>query len=370
MLYVIGTGLLFVSFKMASKFAGTISGFNMAAAIPALGLAASARVAGFAGRNFVGRPALRASEGLKTRAQNAADGSLAQALYKFGSQGLKGVGKSDFNAMRTPLGAGVAGLTNLKADTLAGKKIGGAEGMRKAAAKRAAENAEFLHVSKKDQENIVKDAVHAEIGANPALQERHTSATQAVTTHEAERDDATAKHAAALERLTKAEAELTAARQSGDARATDVAERKVASSDYNMREQKKRIDDAQKKIENAKAAVQNIEGQAKASAIASGNLKEYKKEADLAATLAEKRFTSFLFRESENQKIAQLARKEVGEHHEKKEAKKIADYLKEKAGDDHGHGHEAPKPAPTPRPATPAHEEHHGEDGGGHDERH
>jgi hypothetical protein len=360
MLYLLGTGLLFISFRMSSKFAGKISGFSLAAAIPALGLAAGARVAAFAGRNAVGRPALRASEGLKTRAQNAADGSWAQTLYKFGSQGLKGVGKSDFNAMRTPLGAGVAGLSNMKADALAGKKLGGAEGARKLAAKRAAENAEFLHVDKNAQKDIVRDAVKAELGRNPALQERHNEALQAAAAHDTEVKSATKDHATAQEDFVRAQAAFERTR-GGDPEAAATAEQVVKNSEANLKTQADRIARATKQLGAAKQVIENIEGEAKSSAIASGTLKDFKKEGELAAHLAANRFTSAFFTDTENKKIADLARKEVNDHHEKKEAKKIADYLKEKTGD--GHGHDVPKPAAAPKPEV--HDTHGADHGHG-----
>ncbi|PIR82868.1 hypothetical protein COU20_00005, partial [Candidatus Kaiserbacteria bacterium CG10_big_fil_rev_8_21_14_0_10_59_10] len=77
LLYILGTGLLFISFKVSSKFAGRISGFNMASMIPglgvaagALGVAAGARFAGFAARQGIGRPALAVSKRMEAASKD------------------------------------------------------------------------------------------------------------------------------------------------------------------------------------------------------------------------------------------------------------------------------------------------------------
>ncbi len=370
-IYIIGIGLLFVSFRMASKFAGTISGFNIAAAIPAFGLAAGARVAAFAGRQAIGRPALAASEALKNRAQNARDGSMAQSLYKFGSQGLKGVGKTDFNTMRTPLGAGVASVTGMKLDTLAGKKIGGAEGARKARAEKYAAKAEDLKVDAKTQAGIIKKAVESEIASSPALLTRHQEATAGLSSHESSKDAAEKEYKAAQEMKVRAEMDIKRARQDNNTALEIEANKALRESDQNLREQENRIKTAATALKEAKEVVSNIENEARASAISKGNLKEYKSESDLAAHLAHSRYTNLLGRalgtsKLENDKLAQLSRKAVGDHHEKKEAKKIAEYLKDKTSGGHG---EENKAAPTKEEHK---EEQHTDQGkdahaGGHD---
>jgi hypothetical protein len=262
-------------------------------------------------------------------------------------------------------------LTNLSADTLAGKKVGGAEGMRKAAAKRAAEDAEFFHAGKGEKENAEKKAINAELRTNSDLAQRHAEASQAVDTHETEHKAATESHKAAQEELVRAVAAMERAR-GGDAEVAAAAEQTVKSSKDNLNTQTERIKRATQQLGLAKQVVKNIEDEAKTNAIASGNLRDFKSEGEIAATIAQNRFGARFSTAEENRRIAELARKEVKDHHEKKEAKKIADYLKEKTGD--GHGHDVPKPAAAPKPQV--HETHGADQGhgdahaGGHGDEH
>lgn len=75
MLYILGTALLFISFRLSSKFAGTISGFNLAslAALTPLGFAGkfAAGAAGASLRQGAGRIAYSRSEALKEKARTA-----------------------------------------------------------------------------------------------------------------------------------------------------------------------------------------------------------------------------------------------------------------------------------------------------------
>ena len=353
--FVIILGLLFASFKLASKFSSGVGGFNFAAMVPALGLAMGARAVAFGGRQTIGRGSLAASDAFKKRAQNSVDGSLVQSLYKFGSNRFKGVATSDMNAMRSPLGASVAKSTGLSLDALAGKALKGYEGSLKERAKNFAHDAEQLHVDTKKQAEITKDAVRDELAKNPALAERHATVSTIISTNTNEKAAAEKLRDNAREEALKAGAEASAATTS-DARS--AAQAKLANHQNILREQEARIKRATDTLKNSTAALKNIEEEAKTNALASGSLKTYKNEAELAATLAHSRFTNILTRAAgistiENDRLAQLSRKEVGEHHEKKEAKKIADYLKEKAGD-HGDDH-APKTAAQPVAATSGH---------------
>ncbi len=368
--YVILLGMLFASFKLASSFSSGISGFSMAAMIPALGIAAGARVAAFAGRQTIGRASLAASDALKMRAAKATDGSLTQSLYKFGSNRFKGVAKSDMNVMRTPLGGMVGGMAGIDAKKLAGKEIKGFEGSLKERAKKYAEDADALHVDAKKKAAIEVDAIKAEIAKNPSLNERHAAATQAADAHKNEKDSAENEHKVAQEKKVKAELDIARAEKANDAEGANNARFNRAEAEKTLNEQKSRIEAADKRIKEASKVIENIETEAKTSAIKKGDLKEFKSEADLAATLANSRFTNTLARvtkwnDEKSDRLAQLAKKEVGEHHEKKEAKKIAEYLKEKSGAGHGHDEHAPSSQTQAKPATTPKQESHG---GGHDD--
>lgn len=64
--FVLILGLLFASFKAASYFSHSISGFSAAGMIPGVGLGVLARATGWAGRTAIGRPALAGFRGMKS----------------------------------------------------------------------------------------------------------------------------------------------------------------------------------------------------------------------------------------------------------------------------------------------------------------
>lgn len=359
--YLIVLGLLFASIKISSAFSTKISGFNFAAMIPALGLAGGARIAAFAGRQTIGRASQAGSDALTRRGANARPGSVAQSLYTFGSNSLKGIAKSDMNAMRTPVGSVVAKVSGIDAKALAGKEVKGFDGTQQARAKKFAENADMLHVDEKKHKKLTDTAVNDELAKNPELKERHTDASQALDLHQQKLVDAERGQTAAMENMTKT---VKDAQQRVDSASTDD-ERSTAQTELDrtraehqtqIEEQTGKITRAKKDIETAKGAVAHVENVAKENAIAGGKLKrEYMKEADLAATIAHNRFTNTLARftgwnDIGSDALAQRARKEVGEHHEQKEAKKIMKYLKEKTD-----GGSAAAPTPAAAPSAPSH---------------
>lgn len=357
--FLIILGLLFASFKLASSFSSGISGFGLAALVPALGFGLAARAAGVLGRQTVGRGAYAASERLKTGAQNAKDGSFRQSLYKFGSKGFKGVASSDMNAMRT-LGSPIAKTTGLSMDALAGKPVKGFEGSLKQRAKGYAHDADMLHVDSKKQKDIAEEAVKAELGKNSALGERHSEATQALEVHTKALKDAEKAQASAVENMTKA---IKDAQQKVDGASSgtekDAAKAAMETTrgqhETQLKEQAARISRATKDLGHAESTVKSIAEEAKLSAIAKGDLKKYASEADLGATLSHNRYTNTLARltgwnDKDTDRLAQLTKKEVGEHHETKEAKKIVKYLKNTTEED-THGDSRAK-APTNSPAA------------------
>jgi hypothetical protein len=194
LIYIIGIGLLFISFRMASKFAGTISGFNMAAMIPGLGL----RVAAFGGasmfsgalRNFAGRNAadrsMRLEGQIKQKTFMAANPGLDAATRALHQRELASLQKKksaldarasrDFNILNNALGKSI--VAPLGVDVT--KNKGGFMGPRKAAAEQAAKDTQGLAISRGDaskeaqrmvaeQQKDTRDAITSQKQASEAL---------------------------------------------------------------------------------------------------------------------------------------------------------------------------------------------------------
>ena len=306
LLYIIGVGTLFFSFRLASSFAGKISGFNIAALAPAVALGLGSRFAGILGRQTIGRGSSAASEALKRRAQNAPDGSIRQSLYSFGSRGFRSVAKSDMNLARTPLlGGAIAKTAGMDLKTLAGKEVKGFEGSLKRRAEKFAEKADMLHVDGKKQGEITAQAIKKELSNNAGLGGRHAEATQAADTHKTDQNAAQKEYDATRKAREQAEFERNQAERAGDSAAKTAAEKKVKEHDTNLRKQEERIKSATEKLSSANTVIKNIEDEAKANAIARGKQffamgsklkEEYKSEAELGEHLAHKRYTNLLAR--------------------------------------------------------------------------
>ncbi len=382
LVYIIGVGLLFVSFRMAGKFAGTISGFSLAAAIPALGLAAGARLGGVLGRQAIGRPSAAIGARLQEASQDKSRSRVSRQLLDFSAQRFKGVAKRDFNAARTPLGGVVAGVSGISAKALAGKELGGFEGGQKALADRLAKQASRMTADAEGQRKQIEKAIGAEIRNDPQLAREHGQASRSATEAEKEHGDEQGKlaamhdtHAAEMKELHTA---LEEARRGGDDSGARSAQQNIAEARARqaqaIQEQTDRIKKASEVVEHTQAIRGGVEDRASARALATGRLPTFSRTNEAkktAADLARNRLTSVLFTDKENDRLAKLAGKLEGEHHAYEEMKKSGFLKAIKEAQKHDE-HEAPTPKAAPSRAAPvadaqSHADTHPPAGGGGD---
>jgi hypothetical protein len=387
--YLIILGLLFASFKLASSFSSGIMGFNFAAMIPAFGLGLAAQAAGFLGRQTVGRAGLAVSERLKSASANDKSSMFARRMADFGSQRFKSLATKDFNAMRTGLGASVAGAAGVQLDTIAGKAVKGFEGSQKALADKLAKQADRMTPSTGDAKKAREQAVSKEIERNPDMKDQHRDASSAAAgaltqqklaeqalkeMHDQHETDMKGLHTVLEEARrsatagTGSEADITAAQNNIVA----ARARQVRAID----EQTENIKKAKASVVSAEAARKSIEAAALDRAKATGRFTEpnTSKKAT-AGDFARNRLTSVLFTDGENERLAKLAEKAEHEHdsYEKLKHSGLLKALKE-AQDHDSHDH---KPAAAPKPKAephvePAHEKPHEGDGdhGDHSHKH
>lgn len=381
--YIIILGMLFASFKIASSFSSKIGGFNFAAMIPAVGIAAGARVAAFAGRQAIGRPALRISERMQAASKDETRSNLSRQLFDFGAQRFKGVAKSDFNAMRTVLGGAVAGAAGLKADQLAGAKLGGIVGREEKIAHALAEKARRMTASDSDNKAKRNDIIEKEIANSAQLAAEHAQATQTHTAAKADhateernliqmaqqhdQEMRTLQHE--LEQTRQMAAEGT--RTEGDVQA---AQRRVAEARARQAtaidEQTRRIKQARDTVDIAAGYIDRIKDKAEQLAELKGILPskddQRTRSAHLAGDMARGRIMNkaLLYNNTETERLAHLAEHEVAHQIKKKNLKDsgILDALKEESA--HAEPSHGPAAAPAARP--PAGGAGGGNHGGGH----
>ncbi len=175
LIYCLGTALLFLSFKMASKFAGTMSGFSMVglasvfARVPLqAALAGGSAILGGSLRNTLGRGAAGQSRDVEAKIKRLAtlagakDISATQkALYEkelVSAQKQKtrldSLAGREFNVLGTTLGKTLGKTLGVEA----GKAKGGFAGRAKEDAKEAVKKASGLTVTKTEAENEIRAA--------------------------------------------------------------------------------------------------------------------------------------------------------------------------------------------------------------------
>ena len=182
--FIIASGLLFLSIKVSNSFASKIAGFDYAAAIPALGLAAGTTAASFGLRTTVGRSATRFAENQATRAKELnTEGNHVRAGFASILSGMGGqVGKASFNPLSTKAGASLlapAGGVKGPVGGLLKKAIGAGKGGHvedeKRSVKAQQERAEKLAPSKELQEKV-----RAEAMANASPEQKQQMAAPAL----------------------------------------------------------------------------------------------------------------------------------------------------------------------------------------------
>ncbi|MEK7601109.1 MAG: hypothetical protein AAB480_01065 [Patescibacteria group bacterium] len=393
--YIIILGLLFASFKLSSSFATSITGFNFAAMIPALGLGAIAGIGGFLGRQTVGRAGLGISQGLQNRSKTT-DNAFAKRMYDFGAQRFKGVAGRDFNLMRTGFGAAVAGTAGKKVDDLVGKELKGFEGTQKAFLKRTGEAAQRMALSADEKKEIKEKGIDQALKENAGLAQHYAESEKAqkeneelvkvlgrdkdataqsfgeaikdletkLITHERTRDALTAgtsDHGEATRRVAETERELAETRR---------------RANEQMREQGQRIKEASAATQRAGRMFKDAAADAETAARATGKIPAaaYKDVGDIAKENIQSSLTAMLLHSTgltsaSRAKLATKGGKEAGkmaEQHRFKE--KYGDAFKEMTKDDHAAEHKEEKPSGAPAAHTPAPEEHTAppSPGGGH----
>jgi hypothetical protein len=361
--YIIVIGLLFASFKAASSFSKEIGGFNWASIAPGIGFAAASRVGGVIGRNTVGLGAQRASDYLFQRGKDS-DNALAQRLYNFGAQQLKGASQRDFNAMRSGLGTAIAGTVGTKIDTLAGKQIKGYEGAQKTLAKDLADAARRMERTSDETAKKIQDGKDKQLAQDPVAKARYESAEALKKSRAADhtREESIfknleASHANDMKRLQDTlAAAVTAAHGKVDGSAeraeVDRIQREVAAK---KAEHKTELDRQTDRIKTAKVLSDQAEREFKtlddsllAAAKESGKIpKNIERTAQqIAGNMARNATISgLLYRAvgSSNERLAKLAEKEVGSQQRKHHVEEsgLVEAIK------HFEGHEEKKPAET-----------------------
>ncbi len=246
--YIIGTGLLFTSFRLSSSLAGSISGIRlgqMAAGMPlALGFAGAAKAAQYT----VGRGLSKVADSKGAQAQaarmqafrsgKAEDFARAEQLRKQKDMLEKG-SRSSFNLMNTRLGKALNGGLG---GVLGGETKGNFKDDMHAKAVAAEEAAKAAIMSGKDKDAIRKEAEKAEL-----------------ETHKKDLDTAAKNLEVAKTQLDKARTDAAAA--------DDPTLKAQAEADASKRGQEK-----QPELERAKQEVRVVEE--KRTEIASGHQTE------------------------------------------------------------------------------------------------
>lgn len=316
--YLIILGMLFASIKIASSFSSKIAGFSYAAFLPALGAGMVARAGGFAGRQTLGRVGVAQGNAFGAAAAAASEkGQYGRArLYDFASQRFGSLGKKDFNLMRSRLGAemqSVAGVKNM--DTLAGKALGGFEGVQKAYEKRLGETAKRLTLDEAKRQSKVANATDEQLRKDPhlaqeyaELEKSHKEAKEDADTIRKEvlvaQNEISDRYKTTIQRLEQdlgaKQAALSsnpsdpaAQREEQAARNALRAETKKQQSEMNV--QNERIKRATKTIDRIREQFEDVSVKVADSAIAAGKLPErFKSAGEVAEGLTKSSFTSLL----------------------------------------------------------------------------
>lgn len=245
--YLMILGMLFLSFKLSSSFAGKISGFSMAALAPALGIVLGGRLASALGKPLLGGAAGAISRGLenasKARLQNmsladqqAGKGSrLSNLLYGASKQFKKAEGR-DFNMMNTKFGKDITGIAGLKGKWAGETKGGGIAADNKKAAEEYAKRAESANAATtEEQKKALVEAAKSinELPENKENKERLKKMTEnsekAIVVAKETKEANEAGHKAAIDEArkqsdtAKSQSE-TAMKRSEDAMKTKLAQ--------------------------------------------------------------------------------------------------------------------------------------------------
>ena len=370
--FVIILGLLFASFKLASKFSSGVGGFNFAAMVPALGLMAGARFAGAVGRQTIGRGSMLVSDRMEKASQNTKRSDFSRQLFDFGAQKTKGIAKRDFNALGGSIGKAIAANSGLSAGTLAGSKVGGFLGGEEAKAKAAAEQARRMTMSKDDHNAANAGAAMDQVRGSASLSKQHE---EALADHENKQSQAGDLGAALVkmnerhdQQMKSLQTALVEAERSGGAAGVGAAKlnitRAAAEHKTAIDEQTARIAEANKAVQKAKGNIAEVVNIGTQLAQAKGLITDYDKSAaaHLAGRIAVGSLSNMniLYSDKENARLAHLAEHEVDHQIKQRDLEKsgLLEAFKKHVGTPEPAAPAAPvhvpEPAHTPAPAAPA----------------
>lgn len=344
-LYIIGIGTLYMSFRLASSFAGEISHFNLAAIGPAMAFGLASRFGGVLGRQFLGRPAMNISERLQSRAANT-DNAFAKRLYDFGAQRFKGVAQRDFNLARTGLGSAIAKDAKLKADTLAGASVKGFEGSQKAFMKRMSEYSTRTKPSDDQKKNAGREDARAQVTRSnadkafmaAAVENAARSATSQQTAQEAKLEEMYTKHDQAMASLRSELTSAIEAAKSGNvgaqanvARLEKDIKTKQETHLLEIKKQSKEIEEAKQAVEKARKEVAGVDQKLDETAKQSGiNKWAYQNTQERTAEAVKKSLSKYIYASGLGEASREKLAKKAGTSAKESESKH---HFKEKYGD-------------------------------------
>ena len=272
--FVIILGLLFASFKLASKFSSGLGGFNIARL--GLGLAgfgalsATAGAAGLLGRNTLGRNAANNSLDLdkQIKDRKVRTASLTGSERSKGLQEIENLrkqkanadklAKRDFNFMATSVGKAITKRAGV-AETKAG---GGYAGPRIKAAEEAAKSAGDLIATQKD----VLEQMHREMAEERKPHEKVITETKQVIQHEQESSGLVGQRAQANKELAELIQKSTAEKSDAD---TQLRNKTISQTQHQqvIDEQTAKIEQAQEVIGHFDARLADIHDKHMGSAL-------------------------------------------------------------------------------------------------------
>lgn len=244
--YILGTGMLFASFRLSSSLAGSISGVNAGQMLAGLPVVGAAMGLGFAGQRTFGLNNARRAQGMtkdvegaKSKAMSTGLKSDWAAFEKLRKQKAELEKKSDrsYNFMNSSLGKAFAAGAGLKG---VGETKGGFASQMNQAAKNIDDKAKAMALSDEDKKKMREDA-------EKTISDKH-------------KDEVADKKAA----KEAAEKELAIARDSMEATKREVAvataatEQAKASREPEIKQAEREVEVVTKEVESQKASLTGV----------------------------------------------------------------------------------------------------------------
>jgi hypothetical protein len=232
--FILGIGMLYVSFKVANSFAGKIAGFSTAGIIPGMAFGASSRLTGMGARLALGWPASGIANILRDRGWGTGKGVTGAMKRKIlgGTARLANAPLDPFQGKIGKQFASNFGIPKFMQDMKTGQK--GWVDSQKAAAKRAEELAGKTGLTKdgkkkfsEEEEKKIRAEIEKERTPHEARARQHQSEKEAAQNKQAEAE-ANIKATQTPERLVVD----TEIRKQQDARVRLEAEKARSEKEY------------------------------------------------------------------------------------------------------------------------------------------